>query len=71
MLQSMGLQRIGHDLATEQQQSIYIKCILKHTYFVDIIWNKLLSVRPIKNKKNKSFNFTFTYSFFSSLPYFM
>ena len=27
-LQSMGLQRVGHDLATEQQQQLY--CILRN-----------------------------------------
>ena len=32
-----------------------------------IILNKWLSVRLIKNKKNRSFYFTFTYSFFDAL----
>ena len=27
MLQSMGLQRVGHNLATEQQQ---LQCFIKH-----------------------------------------
>ena len=36
-------------------------------YLAAIIWNKLFSVRSIKNKKNKSFYFTSTYSFFNML----
>ena len=38
MLQSMGLQRVGHDLATEQQQ-----CVLaRDSYFCSILsyWSK-------------------------------
>ena len=36
-------------------------------YLAAIIWNKLFFVRSIKNKKNKSFYFGFSYSFFNSL----
>jgi len=33
-LQSMGLQRVGHDLATEQQQQAYLLRIYSYTFFL-------------------------------------
>ena len=35
VLQSMGLQRVGHNLATEQQQQDYIHCTLRPSFTSD------------------------------------
>lgn len=44
---------------------MYLK--IHNWIIVAIILSKLLSLKPIMNKKNKSFYFTFTYFFFSIL----
>lgn len=41
---------------------------MEYIIAIIIILNELLLVRSIKNNKNKSFYFTFTYFSFSTLP---
>ena len=36
MLQSMGLQRFGHDLVTEKQKQIHVRRILGAVYRLDV-----------------------------------
>ena len=46
MLQSMGLQSVGYDLATEQQQTPYLKStqkVCKVVSYTYTIWAKLIS----------------------------
>ena len=50
VLQSMGSQRVGHDLATEQQQHHSIVCVPRPLYPFLCGWTFSLLACPIVNK---------------------
>jgi len=65
MLQSMRLQRVGHNLVTEQQQMFYIYAYLCIYVYIHIYMSKILSSYHKKNNliHHKKRNFLILYQY--------